>query len=445
MVSSPFQIFRCGFQSISNLLPIGKSRGVSNPSYPKLISEFLQWHPMLIYRYLNDKFFRKIFMQAKNFGRGYILHNGILYFTMHSQVRLCIPDSVDCNVHIRNVLLHHMHLSLGHASYSKTYHALASHFYWPQMAKGTFEYCRTCGICQRIKQSTQHLFGLLKPLPIPETPFTHISMDFLFLPKVTNKTMQVSYDHVWVIVDRFSKYTIILPLPLNYTAEHLINVYYNSVYSFFDLPQDIITDRDVLFTSMAWKRFCIVNNISQSMSSAYHSKTDRQSEIAKKSIITILCFKLLEQGLDWLAAIPSMQVAINTGIDASRDASPHTLCIRCTPKFEKGVVVPAASLRPDIICNALWDSVKTKLIRSRIAITQQVNKCRCHSPQYQVRDLVKVLSSYFPKDTQFLKLEPVFMGPYKIFHYFPETDNYMVEILFACSAFLTVYISLLAP
>jgi len=76
-------------------------------------------------------------------------------------------------------------------------------------------------------------------------------MDFLFLPQITNQIMQVSYDHVWVIVDRFSKYTIILPLPLNYTAEYLINVYYNSIYPFFGLPQDIVTDRDILFTSIA--------------------------------------------------------------------------------------------------------------------------------------------------------------------------------------------------
>jgi len=270
-------------------------------------------------------------------------------------------------------------------------------------------------------------------------------MDFLFLPQVTNKTMQVSYDHVWVIVDRFSKYTIILPLPLNYTAEHLINVYNNSVYPFFGLPQDIVTDRDVLFTSLAWKRFCTVNSISQSMSSAYHPETDEQSEIANKSIITILRSKLLAQGLDWLAALPSVQVAINTGIDASRDASPHTLCIRFTPKFEKGVIVPAASLHPDMISNALWDSVKTKLVRSCVAMTQQANKRRHPSPQYQVGDLVKISSSCFPKDTQFNKLEPVFMGPYKLLRCIPEMDNYTVEIPFAPSGAMTVHTSLLAP
>jgi len=257
--------------------------------------------------------------------------------------------------------------------------------------------------------------------------------------------MQVSYNHVWVIVDRFSKYTIILSLPLNYTAEHLINVYNNSVYPFFGLPQDIITDRDVLFTSVAWQRFCTVHSISQSMSSAYHPETDGQSEIVNKSIITILHSKLLAQGLDWLAALPSVQVAINIGIDASRDASPHTLCICFTPKFEKGVIVPATSLRPALISNALWDSVKTKLVCSCVVMMQQANKRRCPSPLYQVGNLVKISSSCFSKDTQFNKLEPVFIGPYNLIRCIPETDNSSVEIPFVPSSAMTVHTCLLAP
>jgi len=181
------------------------------------------------------------------------------------------------------------------------------------------------------------------------------------------------------------------------------------------------------------------------MSSAYHPETDKQFAIANKSIITILSSKLLAQGLDWLAALLSVQVAINTGIDASRDASPHTLCIRFTPKFEKGFVVPAASLRPDMISNALWNSVKTKLVRSRVAMTQQANKRRRPSPQYQVGDLVKISYCCFPKDMQFNKLEPVFMGPYKLLRCIPKTDNYTIEIPFAPSGAMTVHTSLLAP
>jgi len=209
---------------MEDLNDFGKYFSVDKISYPELIPELQQWHTILIQGYLHDKLFQKILKQSKSFGQGYTLRNGILYFTMDNQVQLCVPDFVDCNVYIKNILLDQIHMSLGHASYSKTYYALASHFYWQNIAKDTFKYCRIYSICQLTKQSTQRPFGLLKPLPIPERPFTHISIDFLFLPQVTHKTAQVSYDHVWVIVDRFFKYTIILPLSLNYTVEHLINV-----------------------------------------------------------------------------------------------------------------------------------------------------------------------------------------------------------------------------
>jgi len=108
----------------------GKYLGVHNISYPELVPELQQWQTMLIQGYLYDKLFQKILNQAKSFGQEYTLRNGILYFTMDDQVRLCIPDSVDCNIHIKNILLDRIHTSLGHASYSMTYHALVSYFYW---------------------------------------------------------------------------------------------------------------------------------------------------------------------------------------------------------------------------------------------------------------------------------------------------------------------------
>jgi len=64
----------------------GKYLGVDNISYPELVPELQQWHTMLIQGYLHDKLFQKRVKQAKSFGQGYTLSNGILYFTMDNQV-----------------------------------------------------------------------------------------------------------------------------------------------------------------------------------------------------------------------------------------------------------------------------------------------------------------------------------------------------------------------
>jgi len=121
-----------------DLKDIGEFLSFVDISYPELLLELQHWHTVLIQGYLHDKFFQKVHKQLKSFGQGYTLRNGILYFTMDDQVRLCIPDSADCNVHIKNGLLDKIYQSLGHISYNKTYYILASHFYWPNMAKDTF-------------------------------------------------------------------------------------------------------------------------------------------------------------------------------------------------------------------------------------------------------------------------------------------------------------------
>ena len=50
------------------------------------------------------------------------------------------------------------------------------------------------------------------------------------------------------------------------------------------MPQDIVSDRDAKFTNKAWKDFCKTFNIHQSMSTAYHPRTDRQSEVQSRGV-----------------------------------------------------------------------------------------------------------------------------------------------------------------
>ena len=46
-------------------------------------------------------------------------------------------------------------------------------------------YVKTCLVCQQDKRLTQKEVSLLQPLPIPESPWTSVSMDFITsMPKV---------------------------------------------------------------------------------------------------------------------------------------------------------------------------------------------------------------------------------------------------------------------
>jgi len=68
---------------------------------------------------------------------GYSKVHGILYYTCNEQVRICVPNTPDCNFIIKNTVLDKIHTSLGDAGFTKTLHGLMNNFYWPKMTRDT--------------------------------------------------------------------------------------------------------------------------------------------------------------------------------------------------------------------------------------------------------------------------------------------------------------------
>jgi hypothetical protein len=61
-------------------------------------------------------------------------------------------------------------------------------------------YTRNCHTCQGSKPNRHALFGVLRPLPIPERPWQDISMDF-----VTGLPWSNRCDTIWAVVDQLTK------------------------------------------------------------------------------------------------------------------------------------------------------------------------------------------------------------------------------------------------
>ncbi len=82
------------------------------------------------------------------------------------------------------------------------------------MRRDIDKFCRQCVICQQNKVSTQRPAGLLQPLPVAESCFESISMDF-----VTHLPMSHDFDAIFSIVDRFSKLVKFIPIKSTFDAE----------------------------------------------------------------------------------------------------------------------------------------------------------------------------------------------------------------------------------
>ena len=131
----------------------------------------------------------------------------------------------------------------------------------------------TCDTCNRSKPLCHCPHGLLNPLPIPNEPWSSISMDFIVdLPE--SKT----FDSIFVVVDRLTKMAHFVPCNKSITGEEAARLFLENVYKYHGLPNDIISDRGTQFTSKFWGSLQAAMGTRLKFSNTFHLQTDGQSE-----------------------------------------------------------------------------------------------------------------------------------------------------------------------
>ena len=151
--------------------------------------------------------------------------------------RVLVPGDPE----VRTLLISEVHDApmAGHFGMDKTLELLQRYWVWKDMRKDVREYVRSCISCQRIKHSTRKPPGNLHPI-IARRPWQIVTMDFVGgLPPLSQSTST----QILVVVDKFSKYTILEPCPSNMTALDTAQAFIRRVVSSFGVPNVVISDR----------------------------------------------------------------------------------------------------------------------------------------------------------------------------------------------------------
>jgi hypothetical protein len=145
---------------------------------------------------------------------------------------------------------HHDDLVHRHPRVAQTIEQIQRNYQFLGMKDKVASYIKKCADCQRNKHSTHALYGEMQPIELPSEPWSDISMDFVTgLPLSKDPATGLSYDAILVIVDRFTKYALIIPFRRDYTAVQLAHVLKDRLIRDHGIPKTIISDRDKLFTS----------------------------------------------------------------------------------------------------------------------------------------------------------------------------------------------------
>jgi hypothetical protein len=230
--------------------------------------------------YHRDPLARTVLTNPTHHGKHFRVTDGLIWTkNFRGKEVICVPRE---NSLITQILTA-AHEVVGHYGEQRTCEYVRRWYWWPQMAKSTTSFCRSCEACQRAKGSTQRPAGKLHPLPIPTKPWDSIGMDFVG-PFPESK----GFNYLWVIICRMISMVHLVPVTINVTASELSWKYLREIVRLHGLPSSIVSDRDSKFTSRWWKELQRILGAKLLMSTSFHPQTDGQSERAIRNVTQIL-------------------------------------------------------------------------------------------------------------------------------------------------------------
>ncbi|CAA7058127.1 unnamed protein product [Microthlaspi erraticum] len=238
--------------------------------------------------------------------------------TVLLQGRITVPEGGELREEILR-MAHHSILSI-HPGSTKMYKDIRRYYHWPGIKKAVARYVSQCQSCQQIKAEHQVPGGLLQSLPIPEWKWDSIAMDFITgLPIARGRQNNT----IWVIVDRLTKVTRLLPVRDTDKVEILADLYIKQIVRLHGVPTDIVSDRDPRFTAIFWRALQGALGTELHMSTAFHPETDGQTERTIRTLEDMLRLCILDWAGMWEEYLPFIEFSYNNSYHSSIGMSPY--------------------------------------------------------------------------------------------------------------------------
>ena len=237
-----------------------------------------------------------------------------------------------------------------------------------------------CPVCAQNKSSTRPSAGLLRLLPVPRRPWSHLALDF-----VTGLPASAGNAVILTVVDRFSKFTRFLPLPKLPSDKETADLLVLEVFCVYGLPSDIVSDRGSQFTSAVLKAFCSAVGATISLSSGYHPQSNGQAERANQDLETSLRCMGSSNPSTWSTLIHWVEYAHNTLPSSAIGMSPFQCVFGYQPPLfpsqEKELSVPSVQAHVRR-CHKTWHRPRSPLLRASERYKRHADRHRTPAPCY---------------------------------------------------------------
>jgi len=348
-----------------------------------------------------------------NLPPGYSIQDELLLY----QGRLCVRRHTPlCTRLIQEA---HTQLSTAHPGGTKLYQLLAPKYHWVGMGSDCKRYVRNCQACRFANPSQAKQQGILHPLPIPNHPMQHLTMDFKEFPKDKH-----GYNCILVFMDRLAKDSVTIPCHKNIDARGMATLFVQWIYRFGHTPESIVSDRGPQFVSLFWQEFCRIIGVRIKLSTAYHKQTDGQTEIMNKYIDQRLRPFVNYYQDNWSELIPLMDRAQMTLPHSSIGMAPYRLKFGLDPRTSWDWNTPKASSPAEKLnyqaakamaerMQSVWEVAKANMAKAQARMSESTNRHR-RPIDWQVGDQVYLSTKNLKSQRPSKKLSSQWEGPFLI-------------------------------
>ncbi|CEL56321.1 hypothetical protein RSOLAG1IB_11892 [Rhizoctonia solani AG-1 IB] len=287
--------------------------------------------------------------------KDYEMEAGLLFY----QGRILVPDVGS----LRKDLLQIFHDSplAGHPGRQRTLELLSQTYYWPGIRADVYIHVDSCKTCQRIKLPKAKILPL-QPVKIPSRPWQHISYDM-----ITDLPNDGGSNCVLMIVDSFTKYSIMIECSKKTKAPDLVELFLQHVWSAYGMLEKTILDRGTVFNNKFLKALYQRLGIDPHFSSAYHPQSDGQTEQLNPTLEHFLrAYASINQN-NWVKWLPMAQFAYNNAVHSSTGKSPFKALYRWEPTLTPSNV-PVNVPEAEDLANTMekqWQEIASALRQSK--------------------------------------------------------------------------------
>jgi transposase InsO family protein len=325
-----------------------------------------------------------------------------------------VPEELQENI----IRQHHDDPVHGHPGVARTMEQIQRNYQFKNMKEKVTSYIKKCADCQKNKHSTHAPYGEMQPMELPSEPWTDISMDFVTgLPSSKDPATELSYDSILVIVDRFTKYALMIPFRRDYTAVQLAHVLKDRLIRDHGIPKTIISDRDKLFTSNYWATLMAEIGIQRKLSTAYHPQTDGQTERTNRTMKTYLKIYSNHSQNNWVSLLPMAQMAYNDKRSEATGQTPYFANHGRNPNlFQRTLPSPRAeaAIKSAEEMKEVYETIQNKMLNAQRNSITYANKKRKTAPQLKEGDKVYLHTKNLRSKRPSKGLDHVKVGPFLI-------------------------------